>query len=384
MSRVWWQLPGPGRFVVRIVQDLRDGKNIVLCLPEHTPDGLYSSIRSYLGDEWPWYTLQVHDDPKAMDPIHALFARFVPQARADALWNAGGLVTEETFAGRLVWLDGLTPHTWPVWKTFFTEYEHACRSRSVLERTLFCIPLVGALAHDPPAEDICLAHHRWQGYVDLLDMCVFTALLLEGKSMPELLRRVVIALIAHVALWDPLVSESLAHEDLKTIFAPTPVLQKIAIQRGWDGVDEEVFSLSGWHRGMQDMVNGTEKAHSALLAARYDARALQQRLWSAEVGVILPFVEEQRQELLTRFAEALHVPFTTPFGEINDIHDLEIGHVVAQLAKHPAVSREMRQHMTQLHKIRNALSHSESLDLDCLLSLAGRALPGNPPLLRYL
>src|SRR5215471_16398918 len=220
MSRLWWQLPGPSRFVGHIVQDLRDGKNTVLCLPEHTPDGLASAMRSVLGAEWPWHTLQVQEEAGGGDPLHLLFSRFVPHARPEALWNTEALVAEEAFAGNILWLDGLTACTWPAWKSFLKDYEHACRNRSVLERTLFCIPLVGDLALDPPEEDICLARHAWKGYVDLLDMLVFTAVLLEGRQMPGLLRRVVVALIAHVAIWDPLVSECLARENLETIFAP--------------------------------------------------------------------------------------------------------------------------------------------------------------------
>jgi hypothetical protein len=205
-------------------------------------------------------------------------------------------------------------------------------------------------------------------------MLVFTAVLLEGKPMPDLLKRVVIALIAHVALWDPLVSEYLARENLETIFAPTPLLQEIAKERGWDG-GEEGLSLSGWPRGMQDMVDGTAKEHSALLAMRHDTRALQRRIWNAEVGVLLPFVEEQRQDILARFAGVLRVPFITRFGEeITDIRDLEIGHIESQLAKNPAVSNSIRQLITQLRIIRNALSHLESLDPALLLS--GEVLSG--------
>jgi len=368
MSRLWWQLPGPSRFVARIVQDLRDGKNTVLCVPEHTPDGLASAIRSALGEEWTWYTLQVQEETGVVDPIHLLFSRFVPHARPDALWNVGALATEEAFTGKPLWLDGLTPQMWPAWKAFLEDYEHACRSRSVFERTLFCIPLVGALALDPPEEDICLSRHSWQGYVDLLDMLVFTAILLQGRQMPELLKRVVVSTIAHLALWDPIVSEYLARESLDTIFAPIPILQEIAKERGWDGANE-VLSLSAWHRGMKDVVDGAAKDHSAILAACHDDRAIQRRIWSAEVGVMLPFVEEQRQAILARFAGVLRVPFTTRFGEeITNIRDLEIGHIESQLTKNPAVSTEMRQLIKRLRKIRNDLSHLEPLDPALLLS----------------
>jgi hypothetical protein len=120
---------------------------------------------------------------------------------------------------------------------------------------------------------------------------------------------------------------------------------------------------------MKDVIDGVEKEHSALLAIRHDTRALQRRIWSAEVGVMLPFVEERRQDILSRFAGVLRVPFTTPFGaEITNIHDLEISHIENQLSNNPAVSSNIRQLIRQLRKIRNALSHLEPLDPTLLLS----------------
>ena len=368
MSRLWWQLPGPGRFVARIVQDLRDGKNAILCLPEHAPDGLANAIRSALGDseEWSWHTLRGQEEDGAADPIRLLFSRFVPQARPDALWNAGALVAEETFAGKLLWLEGLTPSAWPAWKTFLEEYEHACRTCSTFERTLFCIPLVGTLALDPPGEDVCLTHHYWQGYVDLLDMLVFTATLLQEKQLSDLQKRVVVSVIAHVALWDPGVSEHLARESLDKIFDPTPVLQEIAKERSWHNENEALLTPS-WCAGMVDVVSGEKKVHSAVLAVRRDDSMIRQRIWSAEVGVLLPFVEERRQGILTQFDGVLRVPFTTRFGEITNIQDLEIGHIESQLADNPAVNIEMRQLIRQLRRIRNDLSHFVPLDPELLL-----------------
>jgi len=59
----------------------------------------------------------------------------------------------------------------------------------------------------------------------------------------------------------------------------------------------------------------------------------------------------------------------TRFGEvITDIRDLEIGHIESQRAKNPAASNSVRQLITQLRKIRNALAHLESLDPALLLS----------------
>ncbi len=109
--------------------------------------------------------------------------------------------------------------------------------------------------------------------------------------------------------------------------------------------------------------------HSASLALKDFKGIIARRIWSAEVGVILPFVEERRQEILTHLAGVLRVPFTTRFGEvISDVRDLEIGHIESQLINngitvHPNVRRLVR----RLREIRNCLSHLEPLSLDLLL-----------------
>jgi hypothetical protein len=120
---------------------------------------------------------------------------------------------------------------------------------------------------------------------------------------------------------------------------------------------------------MIDVIEGEENIHSASLALKDFKGTIARRIWSAEVGVILPFVEERRQEILTHLAGVLRVPFTTRFGEvISDVRDLEIGHIESQLINsgitvHPNVRRLVR----RLREIRNCLSHLEPLSLELLL-----------------
>jgi hypothetical protein len=369
MQHLWWQLPGPDQFVLRVVQDLRDGKNVILCLPEHLPSGLAFAIRSALseGEDWPWYTLHIYgDDP--VEPAHLLFSRFVPEVCPNALRNAKTLAQEEAFAGKIIWLDGLTPNIWSAWKAFVLDYEHACRSRSLLERTVFCIPLTGDLALDPPAEDVCLSHHHWRGVVDRLDMLLFTSSLFQDRGMPTLQKRIVTSVVANLALWDPAVTERFASEDLEKILHPVPILQEIARGRGWCPADGGSPPYS-WSKGMIDLMEEEESIHSAALALNDAKGIITRRIWSAEVGVMLPFVEERRQELLTRLAGVLMVPFTTRFGEvISDVHDLEIGHIESQLINNGiTVHPNVRRLVQRLREIRNCLSHLEPLSLELLL-----------------
>lgn len=370
MHRLWWQLPGPSRFVSQIAEDLRDGRNVVICLPQHAPDGLRGAVRSALegGEAWSWHTARV-DGAMWAEPARALFARFVPDASPSAILNASTLVNEESFAGKIIWLEGIHPGISRAWKEFLMEYQHACRSRSVLDRTLFCVPLAGDLTIDPPTSDVCLSHRHLCGVVGSIDVLLYTSYLLQERTLPCLEKRVVTAVIASLALWDRDVCDRLVAEETKTILQPASVLREIARERGWC-VEGGRVPCHSWCSGARDVVDGREKIHSAALAAVGDGRAIERRIWSAEVGVALPFIEERRQEILADLAEVLTVPFTTRFGEvIDDVHDLEIGHIEAQVAaKSRLVHYRTRRLVQRLREMRNCLSHLAPLSAELLLS----------------
>jgi hypothetical protein len=372
MSRLWWQLPGPQRFVAHVVADLRDGKNVVLCLPEHMPAGLQSAVRATLGDdEWPWHTFDVGEGADER-PERLLFARFVPDARADAIRSAQALTLEESFAGKVVWLEGLSGCSWPAWREFAAAYRHACQAVPVFKRTLFCIPLQGEPALDPPGEDVCLAQHHWRGAVDSLDSLLFAASLFDGAGLTALQRRVAVMLAARLSLWDPAVSERMAGERIERILDPVPLLREMAHERGW-----RAGARGEWHAGAADIFDGEKKDHSAALALKDSNGEIAHRVWSAEVGVMLPFVEEKRRELIARLAGVLRVPHTTRFGEvIEDLRELEIGHIESQVNCLAQVDAETRRLVWRLREVRNRLSHLEVLPPELLLcDEIGRTTP---------
>jgi hypothetical protein len=366
MDRFWWQIPGPNQYVADIVQDLIDGKNVVLCLPKHMPAGLSSAVRLEIGEEWHWQTFSLLEENET-EPVHQLFNIFVREISPTEIRNARTLAQHQDFGGKIIWIENLTPPLWGPWKKFLTNYEQSCRSVSKWNRTLFCVPLIGDLAIDPPREDVCLSHHYWRGVVDRLDILLFTAHLFSGKQLSDLQKQIAISAIANLALWDPNVSEWLADETLENILNPLPILLEIGQSRCW--CDEMISSGSdSWHRGVKDMIEGEEKIHSAALAFNDSTREIDRRIWSAQVGVLLPFVEERRQELLSICKDILTVPFQTNFGVISDLRDLEIGHIEYQLSTNPAGNRNIKRLAEQLKDIRNALSHLEPINHQLLLS----------------
>lgn len=362
MLSLWWQMPGPARFAARIAEDLRKGVNIIIGLPEQSPDGLRRAIANHFGSGGSeWVTLNLAGEADSR-PTQQLASRFMPSLDAAALVTASMLATAEDFAGRVLWLDRIAPEQWPAWKEFLTDYEQAQRSSCPFNPTVFCVPLTGELCFALPPEDMRLVHHHWRGMADRLDMLLFTSTIFQERRLPDLQRRLAVSVAAGLALWDPAVSERLAYENLEVILHPLPVLREMASERGWHKMEDSSANQQ-WAKGIQNIIEGRQKMHSAVLALN-DSGEIDRRVWSAEVGVMLPFVEEARQTIIAQIANVLTVPFRTRFGNvITDIRDLEIGHIERQVVGNGLpVGEAMRRLIQQLNKIRNHLSHREPLD----------------------
>ena len=364
----FWELPGPATFIEAAVEDLRQGRSVVFCLPDWHPSGLHQALRSTLAsaDGWMWDRIDCANVPNR--PIDILFERYAPDSLPRAARTVWALDQHSSFWGLLVWLDDLAGATWPQWRQFLTDYASVARQRPRFERCVFCVPLTGVTALSPPADDICISVRRWAGYVDGLDMTMYTSTLLRGNRLRPVQRRLAISLIAGTALWDPSASERLAQEPIEVQMNPQPVLMDIARERGWDPADD---AASGWHRGMSDCFEGRIQPHSAMLAIADGTNELNSRIWKAEVSTVLPHLEEQRREVLSRYGRLLKLPFVTRFGEvITDAFDLELAHIASQLGRLAGrVNFRTRRAVERMAAVRNKLAHLEPLefnDLDVL------------------
>jgi len=365
MSDLWWRMPGPARYVAGALEQLHDGKNVVLCVPDHLPDGLARAVVQAQPAPWgrAWELLRVRASTNST-PVDLLFRRFAPDAAAATLRNAAALVREPQFTRRLIWLERMSSTTWPAWKAFLEEYEHACRARLPDERSLFCIMLAGEPAASPPVAGVSLAVARWRGIASELDTLLYTSLVFPERPLTGVKRNVAVAVVAALALWDPHICDYLARQPLRTIFAPCESLRRFAHERGW----EQPGGTNLWCAGMVDTFADQERQHSAHLALCGQIDELNHRVWRGQMSVLYPMIEERRQQLLLELRDLLHVPFRTREGaQITQLHDLEIGHIEWQLAEHrrngrpdPRLETTFRQ-VSALKTMRNHLAHLESV-----------------------
>ena len=199
----------------------------------------------------------------------------------------------------------------------------------------------------------------------------FYSAFLVGTRGSSLETDLVTALVATLSGWDPGLCEFLASFDLAELIAPRERLSSFAQQRGWNHDCSVKVDLSFWGRGFWQTVDGKPMFHTSLSSKDTDIDRL---IWKAEVGVLLPYIEEQRQILLDRYASYLTVPFVTTQGIlIEDVRDLEIGMIQYQLKDCSTIPAETKAVITDLKKARNSLSHLEPISPTVLLSICEQA-----------
>lgn len=361
----WWSLPGPVAFVEEVLGEIRQGKSVFLYLPKHHPKRLASVFREALQEDYRWLSLSSYD---GSDPVEYLFETCVPDADCESLRTVQDLVQRDAFQGQVIWLEGIGGTFAQSWASFFLEYERVSRAVSPSRQTLFIIVLedLDCMSAFPVA--VGLSHCRWDDCLRRTDMPLYSAFLVESRSS-SLETDLVAALVATLSGWDPDLCEFLAPLDLAELLAPQEKLLNFANQRGWFHHDSVQFDLSSWQLGLWQTVGGNPTVHTSLALRDNHVDRL---IWKAEVGVLLPHIEEQRQILLNSYGGHLKVPFYTNQGAVvEDTRDLEMGMIQYQLRDCPHVPAETKVVISNLKKARNSLSHLEAVESAVLRFICG-------------
>ena len=94
----------------------------------------------------------------------------------------------------------------------------------------------------------------------------------------------------------------------------------------------------------------------------------RERIWAAQVSVLFPLVERERQRLLETYQAIWRVPHTRKDGtQIRCRNDLEVGDMAVQARVVGSLEGE-RQRLGWLRRVRNALAHNEVVPWSTLTS----------------
>ncbi|MDW8260950.1 MAG: hypothetical protein RMJ35_00345 [Phycisphaerales bacterium] len=189
------------------------------------------------------------------------------------------------------------------------------------------------------------------------------------RDWPDLHRKLGAALAAKIALWDPVVADFLLEHEFGELMRPDVPLQEYARLREWHNGSRPNDPMEAWAWGMMDIVEGRWRLHPALLLNGTDSAELRSRVWSAQVSVLMPMLEEERRSLIERHRRHLRLPYRTLWGLVECAEDLELQHLSKILSAVPQVDPATQKKARRLGRIRNRLAHLEPLDMNDLDTL---------------
>lgn len=352
----WWNLPGPSAWLESLLQALRSGHNLIIRLPNYSPPGLREALerRVATGGCWRWTPIQLDTSTTFKnDPAQFLWQRFSGE-KPSALIDPAILSRSKHLLDYVVWLEGFTQDAWRDWHKFLFAYSDACRKRDSFDRGLFVACCHGIIGENIKSGDVALSVHNFYGVSNSLDMSLWVANLLQGRHINPLEIRLRTAVIVELAGCDLDIAQALAPLDLDALFDPWKHLVSIGKNRSWSVKDSNaLFSYSG----MIHLIDGQQQINSSLLAVNGSegTAEIRRRIWRGQIAVLFPFLEQERILLLNDLKPLLRTPFSTNFGQVNDIFELELAHILQQVRQR--IDSNFRQRLQNLVDMRNALAH---------------------------
>ena len=385
MTSLWWSLPGPSNFVNGIVNDLREGRNVFLLLPDNHPTELYSAINRSLqrDDLGPFENLALKDISQH-SPTYELLLLYDPKVHERKSWNVVTLLDSDSFKGKIIWTDDLNDgvNNKDEWLDFFKVYAHACGNKNLIERTVFCVPIVSHSKTSGLPFDNLLAHHWWWGRVSYLDLQLYVAYELSDSIRDPIERSIAINVIAAVCGFDPLYAKELCLNWTEFGDNYTNLIVEEARKRRWDKNYIHRFSkhlnhygstvindswkrpadalTEGWAKGVFDVVDGRLFLHPAASVVTDEDQEVKQRVWRGQVQTLLPLVDEYRLKTIKYLADNYRY-------DPRKVHNSGQGSVVeiATIKHYIETNRTLRKKIDKeilslirvLNKTRNDLAH---------------------------
>ena len=342
---------------------LRDGNSVVVHVPGDLPEGFDTVVRASLGD-----LLRISDFQATTAPLLDLsreYAQSPNRVRSvlDLCNDEGG------FQGRLIHVRNLNADHWPMWRDFLAQYAQASRSLPLSGRTLFLAPLACCPSEEASPGHVGLSVRFWDRIVDEVDLLLFANEQLRERVEVPLLRALLANTVARVAAWDFETAAALVAEDDATISAPSECLRSIACAKGWT-VDTPV----DWQLGTS---NREGVPHAAWAALNDPPDELDRRLWSAQLAVLLPWIEEGRYELVASHRyEVKRLMRDAGYVE-TDPFVLEVGDLHALFGRRGG-DRHVRKSVSRLRRARNSLAHQRRMSWDRILDLVAQGQSPRP------
>ena len=168
---------------------------------------------------------------------------------------------------------------------------------------------------------MALVNREWDGVIDEVDLMLFASERLRSRAGSSLARQLLAMSVSRVARWDFDTAASLLDEGERAILAPLETLRQIA-----------------------------------------------RRMWSAQVAVLMPRIEELRHESVQHNLADIKYRMRRRGMDDGDPHHLELGELT-KLFRTSGGHWRLRNSLFRLRDLRNRLAHLSPLPPDVALEL---------------
>jgi hypothetical protein len=400
-----WELPGPTRFIEKVLSGFSRGNNVTVVIPEF----LDASD----------FTREIHARLDAVRRTHVVrLGEFDAERSADALnamerdlsiaSHVGGaplsvrhLLTDWLIASQ----DALVLDLTRIHRDDLDEWARALHRYADFMRPQVASRRVGLviLCRDRhlevlPPTDVNVSYLWWWGVLDRLDMLfasrnermvgpegeVRMNMVVEiGAFDPGLVRHLLERWDGdHRRVIDPLAEYGRSAHDPDTVAEHSESFE-LQLQRVIPGDPVPASMRSAWNAGLLELWEGAACWHRSFLAAlvphRPDAiREIMRLAWRAQVATLLPSIEFSRHAIarsVAPFRTRLH-PGSKLAGSCTSEADVEaleysdLQEYLRSIGRDPRFS-DMERIVSRLRRFRNRLAHVDPRDSDQVRELLG-------------
>jgi hypothetical protein len=199
---------------------------------------------------------------------------------------------------------------------------------------------------------------QWGSYVVDHDIRTVVTEGMADFELPRFSTRLIGEVIAELSLWDLDCAHTMLGREIRSGEDIDAALSAYAAQCGWtaetpDSVDE----------GTRGMCNGVEETHSAALLLRGKMDELAKRVWRAQLGIVLPELDEIRLYIINRYQSLLKD------ANVGEVDLIDYGQLCTTLFSNQSrVDRRDLDVIDWCRYQRNELSHLKPVQMTALLN----------------
>jgi len=353
----WWEQVGPRRFYIEVVRTLKSA-SVVVWFPQHATEDILVPLDEGLNDLPDEIR---HVDASEEETPENLVRRELPSTDE-------GLFKMLSDAKTVLIVRKTRSGSWLGWKKLLEDYHRylATHRLKIGDVSRFLVIAEAPESEQGPSYTVALKYIYYKGYVTISDTERYCQQLLAGTSRSTIERLLSASIIANVALWDKGIAARLCGKSVADILDPIDILRRLALERKW-----KPEQACAWHNGIENNVDGERCSNSAWLALHGESSEIKQRIWRAQLKVLFPFIEQQRNMFIDLIRRDL--PFVSSEADLGDMEFLRLRHLIKDHL--PKGAEDAYDVFLQIPDafgdVRNCLAHREPAPADKLQAMFG-------------